>query len=117
MEDWRSYSPIDTSAKCRCPECHSMMEKETKRGGVKFDHYQCRDCYVLWLDPGELELYLLAYLVSDKGKEALKFKEMHANMTDQEKAHLKKLIDSLPDEIAEPYGGAFGNPYEGFPGF
>ena len=111
MDDWRGYPPIDTQPKCRCPECHSMMEREKKRGGVKFDHFQCRDCNVLWLDPGEMEIYLLAYLVSDKGKEAQKFKDIHANMTDHEKAHLKKLIDALPEEIPDsgPYGGRYGD--------
>ena len=110
MDDWREYPPIDTSAKCRCPECRSVMEKHDVKGGVKFEHSVCRACDWIWLDPGEIELYQLAYLVSDKGKEAKRFKEIHENMTPEQKAELHKLIGKLPDKIAEPFSDPYRNP-------
>ena len=106
MTEWREIPPIDTESKVRCPQCRMMMVKQPKRGGVKFDHSLCEDCEMIWLDPGDIQLYQLAYLVSDKGKEAQKFKDIHAAMNDIERARLQQLIDELPEErsgVDNPY--------------
>lgn len=85
------------------------MEKETKRGGVKFDHYYCRDCGLVWLDPGEIELYQLAFLVSEKGQEAERFKAIHANMTEDERTRLEQMISGISDASSN----GLTNPYDG----
>lgn len=114
MKDWRGYPPVDTSGRCRCPQCRWTMEQHTERGGVKFDHYKCRECKLLWLDAGEVELYLLAYLISEKGQEAQRFKDIHQNMSEAEKKRLQAMIDALPDDVAETYPDPFEEFYLGF---
>ncbi len=56
---------------------------------------------MLWLDAGEVELFLLAYFASDKGQEARRLKGIHVNMTNHESAQLQRLIDALPDKIQD----------------
>ena len=110
MNDWRSYPQIKFEDRCKCPDCRAKMEKQKKRGGVKFDHEVCEACSLIWLDAGDLEIYQLAYLVSDKGKEAQRFKEIHQNMTEEQKIELKKLIDMLPVDAPQQNTNPYRDP-------
>ena len=99
MQRWKQRKLDDAPQKVRCPECRTMMERREKRGGINFDHFICRRCDWTWLDAGELELFQLGYLVSEKGQEAQRLKDLHEQMTPEEKELLQKAIDNLPDDL------------------
>ena len=111
METWHSYQPAPkTGNKVKCPECRYSMETCQQRFGVTFDHAYCNGCQMVWLDAGDLEIYLLAFQVSEKGKELQQFKKIHQSMPAEQKAELNRLIEKRPPDPDQQTTNPYGDP-------
>jgi len=99
LEAWRQAHPIDTSDLVRCPKCRWKMERRAINHEIAIPQDYCRKCELIWCDPGELEMHQLAWRLSEKGKEAIRLKDLHRQMTDEEKEILAERIRSLPDFV------------------
>ena len=95
MEDWREHAEIDVTPEVRCPRCRNMMDRRGIEGGNGIPQDSCKKCELMWCDPGELEIHLLAWSNSAKGKEAIQFKKIHESMSGHEKEVLENRIKSL----------------------
>ena len=86
------------------------MERKKISAEKNIPQDYCSKCDLVWCDPGELEIHQLAWRSSEKGKEAIRFKEIHEEMTGDEKEILQNRINELPtqEELVEDRHGVTG---------
>lgn len=70
IQDWEQRQLLPAVERPRCPECRIVMDAAASVGRGRFMFAECRKCQLLWMDPGDLEVWLIACLVQDFHRQA-----------------------------------------------
>ncbi len=91
-----------TPHRLRCPSCRNLMHKERlPLPAIEARSDVCSRCNLIWLDPGELPLLLLAFRASPKYSDTLEMRRRsHAVESDPERrAAFEDNLASLPANL------------------